>query len=83
MLAGLMVKMLKFQKVFLNFYVPLKSLLGFAEDYTKILLNCKHELILIRTKSDANLISSEKKLNLLYRILTGEFLIYDYLIMLS
>lgn len=43
---------------FFNFCVPLKTLLGFAEDYNKILLNCKHELILLRTKSDENVIYS-------------------------
>lgn len=37
-----------------NFCVPLKSLLGIAEDFNKILINAKHELILIRARSDAN-----------------------------
>lgn len=40
-----------------NFCVPLKSLLGFAEDFTKMVLHCKHELILLRNKSDEDLIS--------------------------
>jgi len=31
--------------------VPLKDLLGFAEDYKKVLLNCKHELVLMLTKN--------------------------------
>ena len=35
-----------------NMCVPLKILLGFAEDYNKVLLNWKHELILQRSKSD-------------------------------
>lgn len=35
-----------------NFCVPLKMLLGFAEDYTKIIPNAKHELILTRAKSN-------------------------------
>ncbi|KAI8120099.1 hypothetical protein CVS40_8603 [Lucilia cuprina] len=43
---------------FFNFYVPLKSLLGFAEDYNKIIMNCKHELILLRTKNDDNIVHS-------------------------
>jgi len=38
-----------------SFCVPLKALLGFAEDFEKILINSKHELILIRTKADENL----------------------------
>jgi len=34
-----------------NFSVPLKFFLGFAEDYKKVLLNCKHELVLMLTKN--------------------------------
>jgi len=34
-----------------NFSIPLKNLLGFAEDYKKVLLNCKHELVLMLTKN--------------------------------
>ena len=41
-----------------NFCVPLKMLLGFAEDYTKIIIGCKHELILIRARSDTNAVVS-------------------------
>lgn len=37
-----------------NFYLPLKLLMGFAEDFNKIILNSKHELILLRSSSDAN-----------------------------
>lgn len=37
-----------------NFCVPLKHLLGFAEDFQKIIINSKHELILIRARSDDN-----------------------------
>lgn len=37
-----------------NFCIPLKHLLGFAEDYQKIIINSKHELILIRSRSDVN-----------------------------
>jgi len=33
------------------FSVPLKNLLGLAEDYKKVLLNCKHELVLMLTKN--------------------------------
>jgi len=32
--------------------LPLKMMLGFAEDYNKIILNCKHEIVLQRSKSD-------------------------------
>jgi len=34
-----------------NFSVPLKNLLGLTDDYKKILLNCKHELVLTLTKN--------------------------------
>ncbi|XP_015600802.1 uncharacterized protein LOC107270371 [Cephus cinctus] len=36
--------------------VPLSMILGFAEDYRKIVVNAKHELILTRAKSDVNTI---------------------------
>lgn len=39
-----------------SFCVPLKLLLGFAEDYTKILLNVKQELVLLRSSTDKNVI---------------------------
>jgi len=34
-----------------NFSVPLKQFLGIAEDYKKVLLNCKHELVLMLVKN--------------------------------
>ena len=37
-----------------NFCIPLKMLMGFAEDYTRIVLNVKQELILLRTSTDIN-----------------------------
>lgn len=37
-----------------NFYVPLNKLLGFSEDFTKVVLNCKHDLILLRSSTDLN-----------------------------
>lgn len=36
--------------------IPLKMIFGFAEDYRKIVINAKHELILSRSKNDANAI---------------------------
>lgn len=39
---------------FFNFSIPLKNLLVFAEDFNKVLLNCKHELILHMGKSWEN-----------------------------
>lgn len=37
-----------------NFCLPLKSILGIAEDFQKILINAKHELILIRSRTNDN-----------------------------
>lgn len=38
-----------------NFCIPLKTIFGFAEDYKKIIINAKHELILMRSRSDINM----------------------------
>lgn len=51
-------KVIKPGDIYFNFCVPLKLLLGFAEDYKKIILNAKHELILIRSRTDNNAIIS-------------------------
>lgn len=37
-----------------NALIPLNKILGFAEDYNKIMMNCKHELILNRSNSNLN-----------------------------
>ncbi|XP_015127111.1 uncharacterized protein LOC107048459 [Diachasma alloeum] len=36
--------------------VPLSLILGFAEDYQKVIVNAKHELIITRSKTDINAI---------------------------
>jgi len=36
--------------------IPLKLLLGFGEDYNKIVVNAKHELVLTRSNTDHNAI---------------------------
>lgn len=41
--------------------VPLKILLGFAEDYRKIIINCRQELILQRTSVDLNALISDNE----------------------
>lgn len=41
---------------YFNVCLPLRMLLGFAEDFRKILLNVKQELILIRSSTDTNAI---------------------------
>lgn len=39
---------------FFSALIPLNKVLGFAEDYNKIIINCKHELILNRSSSNLN-----------------------------
>jgi hypothetical protein len=39
---------------YFNFCVPLSMLLGFCEDYKRIVLNARHELILLRSRNDNN-----------------------------
>lgn len=34
--------------------IPLCNILGFAEDYKKVIINCKHELILLRSNTNYN-----------------------------
>ena len=41
-------------KNYFNFCIPLKYLLGFCEDYKRIIVNARHELILIRSRNDNN-----------------------------
>lgn len=43
-------------KTSFSFCIPLKLLLGFAEDFKEILLNVKQELVLLRSSSDKNAI---------------------------
>ncbi|XP_011859240.1 PREDICTED: uncharacterized protein LOC105556749 [Vollenhovia emeryi] len=37
-----------------DFCVPLNMLLGFCEDYKRVVINARHELILIRSRNDNN-----------------------------
>ncbi|KAL6418512.1 hypothetical protein ACFW04_012042 [Cataglyphis niger] len=39
---------------YFNFCVPLYMLLGFCEDYKRVVINARHELILIRSRNDYN-----------------------------
>jgi len=39
---------------YFNFCVPLYILLGFCEDYKRVVINAHHELILIRARNDNN-----------------------------
>ena len=39
-----------------NIIIKLSLLMGFFEDYRKVLLNCKQELVLIRSQNDSNCI---------------------------
>lgn len=42
-----------------NAYIPLRFLLGFAEDYRKIVANASQELVLLRSSSDLNSFQNE------------------------
>lgn len=44
-----------------NVCIPLNTLLGFCEDYKKIIMNAKHELILLRSRSNTNCFISAKE----------------------
>lgn len=48
--------------------IPLKTVLGFAEDYNKIIINCKHELILNRSNTDLNCVVTEDTNNISVKI---------------
>lgn len=37
-----------------SFCIPLSSMLGFCEDYKKLMVNARHELVLIRSSHDKN-----------------------------
>ncbi|XP_071578600.1 uncharacterized protein [Temnothorax nylanderi] len=39
---------------YFNFCVPLNTLLGFCKDYRRVVVNARHELILIRSRNDNN-----------------------------
>ncbi|XP_050454128.1 uncharacterized protein LOC126852889 [Cataglyphis hispanica] len=43
-----------------NFCVPLSVLLGFCEDYKRVVINARHELILIRARNDHNCLVSRE-----------------------
>ncbi|KYN09823.1 hypothetical protein ALC57_18076, partial [Trachymyrmex cornetzi] len=42
-----------------NFCVPLYVLLGFCEDYRRVVINARHELILIRAGNDNNCLTGD------------------------
>ena len=44
---------------YFDFCVPLRLLLGFAEDYRRIIINVKQELVLLRSSSDLDVIEAE------------------------
>ncbi|XP_024872501.1 uncharacterized protein LOC112455044 [Temnothorax curvispinosus] len=43
---------------YFNFCVPLNLLLGFYEDYKRVVINARHELILIRARNNNSLVGS-------------------------
>ncbi|XP_036143388.1 uncharacterized protein LOC118648600 [Monomorium pharaonis] len=47
---------------YFNFCVPLNMLLGFCEDYRRVVINARHELILIRARNDNNCLMGSSEL---------------------
>lgn len=47
----------------ISFCMPLKNIFGFAEDYQNILMNAKHELILLRSRNDLNALTGENNIS--------------------
>lgn len=47
---------------YFNFCVPLHMLLGFCEDYRRVVINARHELILIRARTDNNCLVGDSAL---------------------
>ena len=47
-----------------NFCVPLNMLLGFCEDYKRVVINARHELILIRSRNDNNCLYGHAEANI-------------------
>lgn len=48
---------------YINFCIPLKSIFGFAEDYRNIIMNAKHELVLLRSRSDTNVFTGANNIS--------------------
>lgn len=48
---------------YVNFCIPLKHIFGFAEDYRNIIMNAKHELILLRSSSDLNVFTGTNNIS--------------------
>lgn len=52
----------KAESGYVSYCIPLKNIFGFAEDYQNIVLNAKHELILIRSRNDTNIFCGENNI---------------------
>ena len=52
-----------------NFCVPLNTLFGFCEDYKRIIINARHELVLIRSRSDVNCLIGRANTNPIIELL--------------
>lgn len=57
------------EKSKVNACIPLKFLLGFAEDYNKIIINAKQELVLLRSRNDTNLYKGDSSTFTLTKIM--------------
>ncbi|XP_071579967.1 uncharacterized protein [Temnothorax nylanderi] len=59
---------------YFNFCVPLNLLLGFCEDYERVVINARHELILIRSRNDNISLVEINKLSMLRALENGRYL---------
>ena len=55
-------------KGFFDVTIPLRMIFGFAEDYTKIIVNIKHELILTRSRTDVDSLRSTIDASSMFKI---------------
>lgn len=63
-LWGWQIEGFKMKEGYFNAVIPLDKIMGFAEDYNKIIINCKHELILNRSNSNLNSVTIHKDDNI-------------------
>lgn len=44
-----------------NYCIPMRMLMGFFEDYKRVIMNARHELVLIRARDDKNALFTKSK----------------------
>nr|XP_012232163.1 PREDICTED: uncharacterized protein LOC105677860 [Linepithema humile] len=54
---------------YFNFCIPLNTLLGFCEDYKRVVINARHELVLIHSRNDNNCLIARTSTNPMIELL--------------